>query len=251
MRVPCTNGATGLDHGPRCLARRELLFTAIAAGLQLPGGPAAAEDPPSLATAYFSAGDARFLQPVFDEAKYMGIKTTEVGVLGATPAIRITYNPAKVSYKRILGVFWRACDPTSTEQFGDPGPTVIWAASEEEQSMASESRRRLQKSTEYSSATFGPMYQGRPVLTEIRPLAGEWEPAPEADQEWYKKEEKSYEKLRKKTGRSKWFSDAFKPVTVTACQKQDGGKGAGTVCGFVYFPCSEENGCSAVTKGSF
>ena len=25
----------------------------------------------------------------------------------------------------------------------------------------------------------------------------------------------------------------------------------GTVCGFVYFPCNDENGCSAVTKGAF
>ena len=47
---------------------------------------------------------------------------------------------------------------------------------------------------------------------------------------------------------SKWFEEAFKPVTVTACQKQ---ADSGTVCGYVYFPCSEENGCSAVTKGAF
>ena len=26
---------------------------------------------------------------------------------------------------------------------------------------------------------------------------------------------------------------------------------SGTVCGYVYFPCSNENGCSAVTKGEF
>ena len=37
-------------------------------------------------------------------------------------------------------------------------------------------------------------------------------------------------------------------VTVTACEKE---KGQGTVCGFVYFPCNDENGCSAVTKGAF
>ena len=72
--------------------------------------------------------------------------------------------------------------------------------------------------------------------------------APEVDQDWYINEPKAYEQARKKTWRTKWFEDAFKPVTVTACQKNDG---EGAVCGFVYFPCSEENGCSAVTRGTF
>ena len=84
--------------------------------------------------------------------------------------------------------------------------------------------------------------------TEIKKSQGEWEAAPEADQNWYINEAKPYEKARKKTGRTAWFEDAYKPVTVTACQK---GQGEGTVCGFVYFPCSDVNGCTAVTNGAF
>ena len=139
----------------------------------------------------------------------------------------MTYNANKFSYKRVLGVFWRSCDPTANDQFGSGGPTIVWAANAEERSIAEESKSRLQKATEYSSPTFGPMYQGRPIVTEIRMVgAGEWVPAPEVDQDWYINEPKAYEQSRKKTGRTKWFEDAFKPVTVTACQKE---QGSGTV----------------------
>ena len=54
-------------------------------------------------------------------------------------------------------------------------------------------------------------------------------------------------KAHKKTGRTKFFEEEYKPVTVTACQNN----GEGAVCGFVYFPCNEENGCTAVTKGEY
>lgn len=200
--------------------------------------------------AVFSAGDPRFLQKTFDELKYAGIIGCEVGRLGDTPAIRVRYKSSKINYKRVIGIFWRACDPTTVAQFGSPGPTIVWTSDVEERRIAEESRRRLQLATEYSSSTFGPMYKGRPILTEIRPLTGDalWTPAPDADQDWYLTEPKAYEQARKKTGRAKWFEDAFKPVTVTACQKKDG---EGAVCGFVYFPCSEENGCKDVTSGTF
>ena len=188
--------------------------------------PALASD---LAVATFSAGDPRFLQPGFDEIRYLGLKSSEVGKLDGIPSIRVLYDPAKLTYKRLVGSFWRSCDPTSKDsQFGEAGPTIIWAGTNEERADAEESRRRLQLATEYTSATFGPMYKGRPIQTEIRALAGEWEPAPEADQAWYKTQPDRYQQARKKTGRTKWFEEAFKPVTVTACQKQ---ADAGTVCG--------------------
>lgn len=202
-----------------------------------------------LATAYFSAGDARFTQPVFDDIKFLGVESAQVGKLGSVPALRVTYDPNKVSYKRIVGTFWRSCDPTRADQFGDAGPTIVWA-SEADKEVAEKSRFRLQKATEYKiDPTNPPMYKGRPILTEIRPLVeDEWALGPDVDQDWYTKEEKAYEKARKKTGREKWFEDAFKPVTVTACQKN---QGEGVVCGFVYFPCGDGNGCSSVTKGTF
>ena len=111
------------------LTRRSVLALPLLLGA-FPAPPAAAAE---LATAYFSAGDPRFMQPVFDEVKYKGVKKCEVGTLGDVPAVRVSYDPAKVSYKYVVGTFWRSCDPTSAEQFGE-GPssaTVIWATEEQ------------------------------------------------------------------------------------------------------------------------
>ena len=178
-----------------------------------------------------------------------------VARVGAAPGIRVTFNPKKLSYARVLGAYWRAVDPTRTAeqgQFGDPGPTIIWVADEAEQTVAEKSRRLLDRSTRFSSPTFGPMYKGLPLQTEIRSLAGvEWVLGAEADQSWYLNEPKAYEAARKKTGRTKWFDDTYKPVTVTACQKNTENSVGGTTCGFVYFPCSDENGCTLVLNGSF
>lgn len=236
---------------PVLATRRAALHAAVAAAAasSFPATltrPAFAAD--ELATAIFSGGDPRFMQPAFDEIRYLGLKSSEVGTIGGVPAIKVAYDAGKLSYKRLVGTFWRSCDPTSKDsQFGDPGPTIIWTGNDEEKAIAEESRRRLQLATEYKSSTFGPMYKGRPIQTEIRPLSGEWAAAPEADQAWYKAQPDKYAKARQKTGRTKWFEEAFKPVTVTACQRDE----SGSVCGYVYFPCSEENGCSAVTKGTF
>ena len=228
-------------------SRRAALQAAATATAACLVPPAFAGD---LAVATFSAGDPRFLQPGFDEIRYLGLKSSEVGKLDGIPTLRVSYDPAKLTYKRLVGSFWRSCDPTAKDsQFGMPGPTIIWTANDEERAIAEESKRRLQLATQYTSSTFGPMYKGRPIQTEIRGLPdAAWEAAPDEDQAWYKSDPKAYEQARKKTGRTKWFEDAFKPVTVTACQRSEEG---GSVCGFVYFPCSEENGCSAVTKGAF
>ena len=235
-----------LEHATRRAVLLRPSTVAAAVALGLPARSAQADE--VLAEATFTAGDPRFLQKKFDELKYAGIKKSEVGKIGDAPAIKVIYNGNKISYKRVVGTFWQSCDPTMADnQFGMPGPTVIWTASPEEKAVAEESKRRLQLSTEYRSSTFGPMFKGLPIQTQIKPLEGEWTLAADADQDWYVNEPKDYEVARKKTGRAKWFEDAFKPVTVTACENN----GQGTVCGFVYFPCGEENGCKAVTGGSF
>ena len=82
------------------LTRRSVLALPLLLGA-FPAPPAAAAAA-ELATAYFSAGDPRFLQPVFDEVKYKGVKKCEVGTLGDLPAVRVSYDPAKVSYKYVL-----------------------------------------------------------------------------------------------------------------------------------------------------
>ena len=217
------------------LITRRVALSLLPLSLLPPPQPAHADD--ALAVATFSAGDPRFLQPSFADIKYLGVKQIEVGTQDSVPAIRVAYDAKKLSYKRVVGTFWRSCDPTAKEQFGNPQSTIIWVAGDEQKSIAEESRRRLKSSTEVVNnvPVSWPMYKGRPILTEIRPVAGQWEAAAAADQDWYLNEAKAYEAAMKKSGRAKFLVEAFKPVTVTACQKTDAydNAGVGTVCGFV------------------
>ena len=53
-------------------------------------------------------GDARFLQAVFETKRSSGVLETRIGrVADGTRAVLVTYNPAAISYKTLLGVFWR------------------------------------------------------------------------------------------------------------------------------------------------
>ena len=54
--------------------------------------------------------------------------------------------------------------------------------------------------------------------------------------------------MLKRSGRAKWFDDRYKPITTTECERQPEG---GTICGYVYFPCTNENGCQAVMQGTW
>ena len=46
------------------------------------------------------------------------------GTTGHVEAVEVVYNPAKVSYERLLEVFWRNIDPTNDRgQFCDIGPS--------------------------------------------------------------------------------------------------------------------------------
>ena len=97
---------------------------------------------------------------------------------------------------------------------------------------------------------FSGLYQkeNNVLLTEARDLAGlRFDPDPEATG-WYLANAKDYARALKSSGRAKWFDDRYKPVTVTACQKQEDG---GTICGDVYFPCTDDNGCRAVLQGKW
>ena len=212
--------------------------------------PAIADDGP--ATAIFSAGDPRYLQPAFDDIKYLGITDTQCGRLvdaasGETvlQAVKVEYKASKLSYKRVLGAFWRGVDPTTSAeagQFGSPGPTVIWVSTPEERAAAEGSRKRLDLSG---------LYKGEPIATEVRDARSLRFDADAELTGWYKREEKAYASGLKKSGRTAWFEDRYKPVKTTACEIVNEAEFKGNVCGFVYFPCTDENGCRAVLQGTW
>uniref|UniRef100_A0A7S4SI79 peptide-methionine (S)-S-oxide reductase n=1 Tax=Alexandrium monilatum TaxID=311494 RepID=A0A7S4SI79_9DINO len=210
----------------------------------------------SAAVAVFSAGDARFLQAAFEDIRYRGISAIEVGRMLAdgTRAVRVTYNPARCSYKALLGAYLRNTNPTQAAgQFDDKGPAfrpVIWVSSDAERELAEKAIKLME-----GSGVFGPpVEKGKlvggtvgkrqlvPFATEIA-NAGDFQPVPEDGQDFYKLKRGEYKELFKRSGRERFFKDQFDPVSTTACQDR--------VCGFVYFPCTAENRCMDVANGSW
>lgn len=84
------------------------------------------------------------------------------GTTGHAEVARIEFDPARVSFARILDVFWRAHDPTTLNRQGADSGTqyrsAIFTAGAEQAREADESRRRAQ-------ADFD-----APIVTQIAPL---------------------------------------------------------------------------------
>ena len=65
-------------------------------------------------------------------------------------SIRVTYDPSKISYEKLLNIFWRQIDPTdSGGQFTDRGnqyKTAIFYHNENQRKAAEKSKKKLEKS---------------------------------------------------------------------------------------------------------
>jgi len=85
------------------------------------------------------------------------------GRTGHYEAIRIVYDPEKVSYERLLEVFWQNIDPTdSGGQFADRGDhykTAIFFTDDEQKEIAERSKAQLDASGKFKS----------PVVTALLP----------------------------------------------------------------------------------
>lgn len=225
-----------------CMVSRRAALSALPLLAVPPPRAAFAAD--GLATAYFTAGDPRFLQPAFNDIKYLGITGVTCGAIDDSPVVKVEYNADKLSYKRVLGAFWRGIDPTE-QQAWQSGPSIVWAGNKEERRLAEGSKTRLEQSGLFQKRPG--IKVGFPIVTQVRDLpAGAQFVANDELTDWYTREAKAYEKQGKQ--RKQWFEDVYKPITVTACEKQED---QGTVCGFVYFPCTDENGCRGVTQGKW
>jgi len=116
------------------------------------------------------------------------------GGTGHTEAVQITYDPAKVSYERLLEVFWQNVDPLDAGgQFCDRGSqyrTGIFVHDEEQQRLAEASRQALTDSGRFQ----------QPIVTEIV-AAGPFYPAEDYHQDYYEKNPIRYKFYRWNCGR--------------------------------------------------
>ena len=116
------------------------------------------------------------------------------GGTGHTEAVRITYDPAKVSYERLLEVFWHNVDPLDAGgQFCDRGDqyrTGIFVHDEEQRRLAEASKRALEDSGRFD----------QPIVTEIV-AAGAFYPAEDYHQDYYETNPIRYKFYRWNCGR--------------------------------------------------
>ena len=107
------------------------------------------------------------------------------GRTGHAEAVEVTYDPAKVSYEKLLDTFWLNHDPTVKDrQFCDAGSQYrpeIFYRTEEQKRLAEASKARWEKDKPFR----------QPILTPITP-ATEFYPAEDYHQDYYKKNPLQY-----------------------------------------------------------
>jgi peptide-methionine (S)-S-oxide reductase len=124
------------------------------------------------------------------------------GVTGHAESVQIVFDPAKTSYSKLLDIFWHNIDPTVTDrQFCDSGSqyrSAIFYQGEEQHRAALQSKAALEKSKPFKGA----------VVTEITP-AGEFYPAEEYHQHYYKKNPIRYKYYRSGCGRDRRLNELW------------------------------------------
>lgn len=117
---------------------------------------------------------------------------------GHVEAVEIVYDPAKISYERLLDVYWHQVDPTDPGgQFVDRGQqytTAIFYLDEGQQHLAEASKAELEKRGVYD----------KPIVTPILP-ARLFYRAEDYHQDYYKKNPIRYEYYRHGSGRDQYL----------------------------------------------
>ncbi len=102
------------------------------------------------------------------------------GRSGYAEVVRVEYDPSRVSFEKLLELFWQIHDPTTLNRQGpDIGTqyrSVIFYSDQRERAAAEGSKRRLDESGRFR----------RPVVTQIVPSA-EFYPAEDYHQRYYEK----------------------------------------------------------------
>jgi peptide-methionine (S)-S-oxide reductase len=107
------------------------------------------------------------------------------GRTGHTEAVEVTFDPSKVTYEKLLEAFWLNHDPTAKDrQFCDSGSQYrpeLFYHSPEQKRLAEASKAKWEREKPFR----------QPIVTAITP-AGEFWPAEEYHQDYYKKNPVQY-----------------------------------------------------------
>ncbi|WP_305668758.1 peptide-methionine (S)-S-oxide reductase MsrA [Parvibaculum sp.] len=189
---------------------RFVLWTGVALVLLTGLGAAQAQETAEKeAVAIFAGGCFWCMEPPFDKTEgvisttsgYTGgtaanpsYKEVSAGGTGHAEAVKVVYDPSKVSYEQLLHVFWRNIDPIRKDaQFCDLGSqyrSAIFYLDEEQRKLAEKSKADLDASGRIP----------KPIVTEIVE-AGPFYPAETYHQDYYLKNPVRYAYYRWGCGR--------------------------------------------------
>ena len=160
-------------------------------------------------SAIFAGGCFWCMEPPYDEldgvisttSGYIGGKLpnpsyeqVSAGHSGHAEAVEVVFDPARVSYQKLLEVFWRNVDPFAiNQQFCDRGDqyrSAIFTQGPEQMRLAEESRKALETAGKFD----------KPIVTQIVP-ASTFYPAEDYHQDYYKKNPVRYKFYRYNCGR--------------------------------------------------
>lgn len=124
------------------------------------------------------------------------------GGTGHAEVVLVVYNPQKISYAKLLDVFWRNIDPTvKDQQFCDHGNQY--------RSAIFYGNNAQKKSAEESKQAFLVTKRFKEIYTEIAPAA-QFYPAEEYHQDYHKKNPIRYKFYRTSCGRDSRLNDIWK-----------------------------------------
>ena len=165
--------------------------------------------PPGHAVATFAGGCFWCMEPPYDKlagvtatiSGYMGGRTANPtyqdvtsGTTGHAEVVQVVYDPKKVSYEKLLEVFWVNIDPTVKDrQFCDGGNqyrTAIFYHDDAQRKAAEASKAALEKSKPFKE----------PIVTPIE-MASAFTPAEDYHQDYYVKNPVRYNLYRNGCGR--------------------------------------------------
>ena len=165
----------------------------------------------TLSKAYFAGGCFWCMEEAFEKVEgvlsatsgYMGgtvanpsYEAVSAGRTGHAESVEVVYDPAKVSYQKLLDVFWHNVDPvTPNAQFCDHGSqyrSAIFFQTEEEKRVSDASKQAIEQSKRFNE----------PIVTQIV-MASQFYPAEEYHQDYYKKNPVRYKFYKYNCGRAK------------------------------------------------
>jgi peptide-methionine (S)-S-oxide reductase len=136
----------------------------------------------------------RNVNPAYEEVS--------AGGTGHAEAIEVVYDPARVSYAKLLEIFWRNIDPTTPDQqFCDKGNqyrSAIFFQNETQKRLAEDSKEAVDRTKAFKGA----------IVTQIVP-ASTFYAAEEYHQNFYKKNPLRYKFYKYNCGRAQRLQELW------------------------------------------